>query len=105
MAKMAKTSKRELRAFVERVNSDPLLRLRFLVDPIHTLDEAGIQLSKELKSALQEFVHEYVERFPNIALLPTGLSPESKKRGALAASAGALGAGRTGCDDEKILII
>jgi hypothetical protein len=105
MAKIL-ASKRELRAFVERVNSDPLLRLQFLVDPVHTLDEAGIQLNEELRSSLQKVVHEYVERFPNISLLPTGLSHGSKKRGALAASAGALGAGgRTGCDDEKIVII
>jgi hypothetical protein len=105
MPKRANPGKRELRAFVERVNSDPLLRLRFLADPAHTLDEAGIQLNEELKSALQELVHEYVERFPNIALLPTGLSHGSKKRGALVAKTGALGEGGTGCEDEEILII
>ena len=69
-----------LRTFIEQVNSDPLVRLRFLVDPARAVDEAGIQLSEESKSELQTLVHEYLERFPNIALLPTGLSSRSRKR-------------------------
>lgn len=105
MPKRANPSKRELRTFVERVNSDPLFRLRLLVDPARTLDEAGIPLNEELKSALQELVHEYVEKFPNIALLPTGLSHQSKKLGALGAKAGALGAeGDIRCDEEILII-
>lgn len=99
MAKKANPGKRELRAFVKRVNSDPLFRLSFLVDPARTLDKAGIQLNDELKSALQEAVHEYVEKFPNIALLPTGLLPGSKKRGALVAYDG------EECSDAGIYLI
>jgi hypothetical protein len=99
MAKTANPGKRELRAFVKRVNSDPLFRLRFLVDPARTLDKAGIQLNDELKSALQEAVHEYVEKFPNVALLPTGLPQGPKKRGALVASEG------EECSDAGIFII
>lgn len=106
MPKMNNPGKRELRTFIERVNSDSLFRLRFLVDPARTLDKAGIQLSDELKSALQNAVHEYVEKFPNIALLPTGLPRSSKKRGTSEANAGALGTeGRTDCGDPRILII
>ena len=99
MAKKAKTGKRELRAFVKRVNSDPLFRLSFLSDPARTLDKAGIRLNDELKSALQDAVHEYVDKFPNIALLPTGLPRGSKKLGALVSYEGE----QPGC--ERILII
>jgi hypothetical protein len=99
MAKTADPGKRELRAFVKRVNSDPLFRLGFLVDPARTLEKAGIQLNDELKPALQEAVHEYVENFPNIALLPTGLRQGSKKPGALVANEG------EECSDAGILII
>jgi hypothetical protein len=108
MAKKADPGKGRLRDFVERVNSDPLARLQFLADPDHALDEAGIQLSDELKAQLRSLVREYVEKFPNIALLPTGLSRGSRER--LAVTAGA-GAGRpeprttSGCDDETILLI
>ena len=106
MAKMANVGKRELRAFVDQINSDLLFRLRFLVDPARILDEAGIQLNDELKSSLQDAVHEYVEKFPNIALLPTGLSHGFKKRGGSEANAGALGAeGRAECSDPGIVII
>jgi hypothetical protein len=102
MPKIENPGKRELRAFIDRVNSDPLFRLRFLVDPARTLHDAGIQLNDELKSALQDAVHEYVEKFPNIALLPTGLPPGSKKRGPLVAQEGGEG---NECDNPRILII
>lgn len=99
MAKTANPGKREFRAFVKRVNSDPLFRLGFLVDPARTLDKAGIHLNDELKSAIQEAVHEYVQKFPNIALLPTGLPHGSKKRGALVAYEG------EECSDAEIYLI
>jgi hypothetical protein len=106
MPKKATAVKGGLRDFVERVNSDALFRLHFLVDPVHTLDEAGIPLSEELKSELRTLVHEYVEKYPNIALLPTGLSPEAKKRGVWVVSAGTA-EGKPGfeCTHEEILIL
>jgi hypothetical protein len=78
MEKKANPRKGAVRTFVERVNSDPLVRLRFLVDPARALDEAGIHLNEEAKSELDKLVHEYLEKFPNIALLPTGLSKRSR---------------------------
>jgi hypothetical protein len=90
------------RTFVEQVNSDPLVRQRFLVDPVHAVDEAGIQLSEESKSELQTLVHEYLEKFPTIALLPTGLSSRSRGRGKLAADAGA---DNFGDEDGEVFII
>lgn len=108
MPRKANPGKGRLRDFVERANSDPLARLQFLVDPDHALDEAGIQLNEELKAELRSLVHDYVERFPNIALLPTGLSRRSRERPALTADAGVGSPGArtaSGCDDEKILII
>ena len=80
MPKKANPRKGEFRTFVERVNSDHLVRLRFLVDPIHEVDEAGIHLSEQAKSELRTLVHAYVESFPNIALLSTGLSSKSRGR-------------------------
>lgn len=73
--------KGELRSFVNRVNTDPIARLQFLVDPEKALDEAGIKLSDEAMSELRPLVYEYVRSFPNIALLPTGLSSKRKRRG------------------------
>lgn len=80
---MAKVNSRKsnLRSFVKRVNADPIARLQFLVDPEKALDEAGIALSDEMMSELRALVHEYVRSFPNIALLPTGLSHKRKGRG------------------------
>jgi len=104
MARTRKAGKAGLRAFVNRVNSDALLRMRFLVNPVQTLDEAGIHLSDELKSQLQAVVHEYVEKYPNIALLPTGISQGSKKKYGVAITAGTEGyEGNRGC--EKMLFI
>ena len=74
MQKKAKLRKGAVRTFVKQVNSNPHVRLRFLVDPVRTLDQAGIHLNEEAKSELQTLVHEYLEKFPNIALLPTGIS-------------------------------
>jgi hypothetical protein len=108
MPRKANPGKGRLRDFVERANSDPLARLQFLVDPDRALDEAGIELNEELKSELRSLVHDYVERFPNIALLPTGLPSRSRERPALTADAGAGSPeARTvsGCDAEKIFII
>jgi hypothetical protein len=72
------------------------------------LDEAGFQLSAELKLAIQELVHEYVEKFPNIALLPTGLARGSKKRGPGTAGAG-VGSSAVrpddSCDEEKVFVV
>jgi hypothetical protein len=101
MSGKTKPSKQELRDLIERVNSDPLYRLRFLVDPAQAFEEAGIELSAELKSAVKELVHEYVEKFPNIALLPTGLSRGSKRGGEVASA----GTGGYGCDEEKIFVV
>lgn len=96
-----KTGRRKggLRSFVERVNSDPLARMRFLVDPIQAVNEAGIDLSEASKVELRSLVKEYVERFPNIALLPTGLSRKSRERAPFAAKAG------IETEDETIFII
>ena len=105
MAKKADPGKGRLRDFVERVNSDPLARLQFLVDPDHALDEAGIQLGDELKAQLRSLVREYVEKFPNIALLPTGLSRGSRERLAGAGAGSPEPRTTSGCDDETILLI
>lgn len=80
MPKRANPRKQGLRAFVEQVNSDPHVRMQFLADPVHILDKAGIQLSKKAKSELQTLVHEYVEKFPDIALLPPSLPGKSSRR-------------------------
>jgi len=107
MPRKVKPGKQDLRNFIERVNSDPLFRLRFLVDPAQALDQAGIHLSAELKLAIQELVHEYVEKFPNIALLPTGLSHASKRRGGGGAVAGTGGLAvrpGDGCDEEIFVV-
>ena len=58
-------------ALIEQFNSDHLARLRFLVDPGKALDEAGIQLDDESKSALSKLVHESLASSPDMALLPT----------------------------------
>jgi hypothetical protein len=102
MPKKAVPRKGKLRTFVERVNSDPLVRLRFLVDPAHALEEAGIQLSEVSKSELQTLVHEFLESFPNIALLPTGLFSKSRERAVLPADAGT---GSCGDCKERIVVI
>jgi hypothetical protein len=104
MPKKANPRRGKLRTFVERVNSDPLVRLQFLVDPVHAAEEAGIQLSKKSKSELQALVHEYVEKFPNIALLPTGLSSKSKERAVRLADVGT-GSCRGGGKDGEVFII
>ena len=104
MLKKANPRKGEFRTFVERVNSDPLVRLRFLVDPVHAVGEAGIQLSEKSKSELRTLVHEYLESFPNIALLPTGLSGKSRGRAVRVADAGT-GSCRSGGKDDRIFII
>jgi hypothetical protein len=100
MAKKANPRRGELRTFVERVNSDPLVRLRFLVDPVHALDEAGIRLSEETKSEIRALVHGYLERFPDMAMLPTGLSKRSRGRGVSGADAG----GETVCRDRIFIV-
>ena len=71
--------KGDLRSFVQRVNSDSVVRLQFLADPAKALDAAGIKLSEKTMSELTKLVHEYIKTFPNIALLPTGLHSKSKK--------------------------
>ena len=82
MARKAAVRKGDLRSFVQRVNSDPVARLQFLVDPAKALDAAGIKLSEKTMSELAKLVHEYVKSFPNVALLPTGLQGEVKGRDA-----------------------
>jgi len=101
MRKKANPRKGTVRTFVEQVNSDPLVRLRFLVDPAQALDEAGIHLSEEAKSELQTLVHEFLEKFPNIALLPTGLSKRSRAGGILRRDEGA----ENGSEDAGMCII
>lgn len=86
MPKKAHHGKGGLRDFVERVNSDPLVRVQFLANPDGALDEAGFKLSDELKSELRSLVHEYVERYPNIALLPTGVSRKPRGHPGVAAN-------------------
>lgn len=98
MPKTANPRKQGLRAFIEQVNSDSHVRMQFLVDPVHMLDKAGIQLSEKAKSELQTLVHEYVETFPNIALLPTSLPKKSRERRAVSTA----GPG-TECEDIYIV--
>ena len=104
MPRKGNPGKGRLHDFVERANSDPLSRLQFLVDPDRALDEAGIQLNEELKAELRSLVHEYVENFPNIALLPTGLSSKSRERAVLKAEAGTRNYS-SGDEDDRVFII
>jgi hypothetical protein len=101
MPKKTIPRKGRLRDFVQRVNSDPLVRVQFLANPDQALDEIGIQLSEELKSELRALVQEYIERYPNIALLPTGVSRRSRERAGLAAKAHP----ESECDEETVFLI
>jgi hypothetical protein len=96
MAKKIISGKGDLGAFVERVNSNHLARLQFLVDPVRSLDEAGIQLDDAYKAQIQALVHQYLERFPTAALLPTGRIPKAKDTSA---------PGEGGDDDDDITVL
>jgi hypothetical protein len=60
--------------FVNSVNKDPHARIQFLLNPAEALQHVGIQLSDDVKAELKEVVHEYLRKFPAIAMLPTGVS-------------------------------
>jgi hypothetical protein len=80
MPRKVTVRKGDLRSFVQRVNSDSVVRVQFLADPAKALDAAGIKLGEKAMSELTKLVHEYIKTFPNIALLPTGLQGKSKER-------------------------
>jgi hypothetical protein len=46
----------DLADFEKRVNSDPALRQKFLDDPVKTLADEGLVLSKDMEANLQKFV-------------------------------------------------
>lgn len=72
--------------FVYSVNKDPHARIQFLLNPGQALQDVGIQLSDDAKAELETVVHDYLQKFPAIAMLPTGVSqgPEASAAAALA---------------------
>jgi len=72
--------------FVHSVNNDPHARIQFLLNPGQALQNAGIQLSDDARAELEAVVHDYLQKFPAIAMLPTGVShgPEASAAAALA---------------------
>ena len=81
MRKTTRKSATSIRAFVDRINSDPEERIRFLLDPSESLSKLGIVLSTKAKNELQILIREFLETYPEIALLTTHL-PRIGGRGA-----------------------
>ena len=73
MRKTTRKSATSIRALVERINSDPEERIRFLLDPSESLSKVGIVPSAKAKKELQILIREFLETYPEIALLTTGL--------------------------------
>jgi hypothetical protein len=72
-----------VRSLIEGINSDPVERLNFLLKPSEYLSKVGITLSPKASEELQVIFREYLRTYPEIALLPTGLTrtrPLSKRR-------------------------
>jgi hypothetical protein len=74
MPKATRKSATSVRALVKRINSDPEERLRFLHDPSEALSKVGIVPSAKAKKELQTLIREFLKTYPEMALLPTGLS-------------------------------
>jgi len=62
--------------FIHSVNNDPHARIEFLLNPGKALQGVGIQLSDDAKAELEAVVHDYLQKFPALAMLPTGISQE-----------------------------
>ena len=71
--------------FVQSVNNDPHVRIEFLLNPGKALQAVGIQLSDDAKAELEAVVHDYLQKFPALAMLPSGVSqgPEASAAAAL----------------------
>ncbi len=73
MRKATRKSTTSVRALVDRINTDPVERLQFLLDPSQYLAKVGIIPSMKAKRELQTLIREFLKTYPEISLLPTGL--------------------------------
>jgi hypothetical protein len=73
MPKATRKGAMSVRALVDRINKDQVERLQFLLDPSEYLAKVGIIPSTKAKRELQILIREFLKKYPEIALLPTGL--------------------------------
>jgi hypothetical protein len=59
------------RRFFVEVNKDPLLRMKFLENPVHVLKEAGLYLSPKVEEEVRILTEILIRKVPDIAQIPS----------------------------------
>jgi hypothetical protein len=68
-----------MRTIVTRLNENPEIARRALVNPIYALNEVGVQLTKEMEKHIHDTLHEPPAKKRRLAELESELKPELER--------------------------